>query len=258
MRMMRETIILSKEKPHERARMSAANDHIVVLTGAGISAESGLDTFRDKDGIWSRVSIDEVATPAAFRRDPARVHAFYNERRRRVRAAAPNAAHYALAQLEAEFDGEVLVITQNIDDLHERAGTRNLIHMHGEILKARCTECDQVTPWHDDLSTDAACPACGMVGSLRPHVVWFGEMPLGMDEITEHLYRCDLFVSIGTSGSVYPAAGFVEMVQEAGCGRTVELNLDPSFGENLFTERVYGHAGKVVPSFVSSLLTLQP
>lgn len=238
--------------------MSAAYDHIVVLTGAGISAESGLDTFRDKDGLWSRISIEEAATPAAFRRDPVRVHAFYNERRRNIRQAGPNAAHYALAQLEADFDGELLVITQNIDDLHERAGSRNLIHMHGEILKARCADCDHVTPWHDDLSTDAVCPACGMVGSLRPHVVWFGEMPMGLDQIMEHLSRCDLFVSIGTSGSVYPAAGFVEIVRDAGCGRRAELNLEPSFGENLFTERVYGHAGKVVPSFVSSLLTFQP
>src|SRR5690606_17778788 len=156
--------------------------------------------------------------------------------------------HYALAQLEADFDGEFLVITQNIDDLHERAGSRNLIHMHGEILKARCADCDHVTPWHDDLSTDAVCPACGMVGSLRPHVARFGEMSLGVDQITEIVCRCDLFVSIGTCGSVDPAAGFVEMVQEAGCGRTVELSLEPSFGENLFTDRVYGHAGKVVPS----------
>lgn len=258
MRMMRDTTILSNREPARKGRMSAPYEHIVVLTGAGISAESGLDTFRDKNGLWSQISIEEVATPAAFRRDPAKVHAFYNLRRRHVQAAGPNDAHYALARLEAEFDGEVCVITQNIDNLHERAGSRNLIHMHGEILKVRCDHCAQVGPWHGDLSTDTACPACGMVGSLRPHVVWFGEMPLEMERIGEHLCRCDLFVSVGTSGSVYPAAGFVELVRESGCGRMVELNLEPSFGENLFTERVYGHAGKVVPSFVSSLLTLQP
>lgn len=234
--------------------MSAAYDHIVVLTGAGISAESGLDTFRDKDGIWSRVSIDEVATPAAFRRDPARVHAFYNERRRRVRAAAPNAAHYALAQLEAEFDGEVLVITQNIDDLHERAGSRQVLHMHGELLKARCGACGAVEEWRSDLGVAAICPACAARGALRPHVVWFGETPLFMDLIYDALIQADLFVAIGTSGSVYPAAGFVAEARAAGA-RTCELNLEPSDNAWMFDERRYGPATEVAPAWAEALLT---
>ena len=237
--------------------MPAAYEHIVILTGAGISAESGLDIFRDKNGIWSTYAIDEVATPQAFRRDPKKVHDFYNMRRRRVRKAHPNAAHYALARLEEAHDGKVWVVTQNVDDLHERAGSRRLIHMHGEILKVRCPSCGAVLHWEGDLTSDTPCPACDAVGRLRPHIVWFGEMPFEMDAIERHLEECDLFVSIGTSGNVYPAAAFIQTVRRNGTAQTVELNLDPSLGEDLFTLKLYGPAGEVVPMFVERLLAGQ-
>jgi NAD-dependent deacetylase len=229
---------------------------IVILTGAGISKESGLETFRDPDGIWARVSIEEVATPEAFVRDPERVHAFYNARRRGLmnEAVAPNAAHLALARLERDWPGEVMLVTQNIDDLHERAGSRNLIHMHGEILKARCEACGAVTDWRNDLEVATRCPACGEAGAMRVHVVWFGEMPFEMERITQALAAAALFVSIGTSGSVYPAAGFVEEARMTGRARTVELNLEPSEGVSLFHEARHGPASELVPDFVEQIL----
>jgi NAD-dependent protein deacetylase/lipoamidase len=229
---------------------------IVILTGAGISKESGLETFRDPDGIWARVRVEDVATPQAFARDPERVHAFYNARRQGLLAenVQPNAAHLALARLEAEWPGEVLLVTQNIDDLHERAGARNLIHMHGELLKARCTACGGIHPWRHDMDAASPCPDCGHAGVLRVNVVWFGEMPFEMDRIYGALAACDLFLSIGTSGNVYPAAGFVEEVRMAGRGHTVELNLEPSEGQSLFAERTYGPASEIVPAFVERLL----
>lgn len=228
---------------------------IVVLTGAGISRESGLETFRDPDGIWARVRIEDVATPEAFERDPARVHAFYNARRRALLApkVQPNPAYAALARLEREWPGRVLLVTQNIDDLHERAGSSALIHMHGEILKARCTGCGALADCRHDLSTGIACADCGTAGTLRPHVVWFGEMPLDMARIDRALADCDLFVSIGTSGNVYPAAGFVREARAAGA-RTVEANLEPSEGASLFEERRYGPAGIVVPQLIADIL----
>ncbi len=230
-------------------------NRIVILTGAGISKESGLDTFRDADGIWAKVRLEDVATPEAFARDPAKVHGFYNARRRGLRDGnvTPNAAHRALAALEREFSGEVLLVTQNIDDLHERASSRNLIHMHGELFKARCTACDRVHEWREDIDVATRSPCCGATGKLRPHVVWFGEMPLEMDRIEAALSVCDLFVSVGTSGSVYPAAGFVQEARRAGA-RTVELNLEPSEGHSLFAERCYGPATQLVPAFVERLL----
>lgn len=229
---------------------------IVVLTGAGISQESGLDTFRDSGGIWSQVRIEEVATPAAFARDPGRVHRFYNHRRRQLcsDAVRPNTAHRALARLEAEWPGEVLLVTQNIDDLHERAGSRNLIHMHGEILKALCEACTMISPWTGDMTVGSDCPACGKSGSLRVNVVWFGEMPFGLDHIFDALASCDLFVSIGTSGTVHPAAGFVQEARGNMKAHTVELNLERSDGFNLFQERHYGRATEVVPAFVDRVL----
>ena len=235
-------------------------DAIVILTGAGISKESGLDTFRDADGVWAKVGVDEVATPEAFQRDPVKVHAFYNQRRRRLVGGnvAPNAAHAALARLEAEWPGEVTIVTQNIDDLHERAGSRNLVHMHGEHLKVRCAEGGEVYAWAEDLAVDTACRACGKVGGLRPHVVWFGEMPLGMERIHAALDGCGLFLSIGTSGNVYPAAGFVRHVRECTDAHTVELNLEPSQGASLFAEARYGPATEVVPRFVDDLLAAAP
>jgi NAD-dependent deacetylase len=230
-----------------------AVNRIVVLTGAGISKESGLDTFRDADGIWAKVRLEDVATPAAFARDPAKVQAFYNARRRILRngSVTPNAAHRALADLERRLAGDMLLVTQNIDDLHDRAGSRNLVHMHGELFKARCAACDDVREWRDDIEVSTQSPCCGRIGALRPHVVWFGEMPLEMDRIEAALSACDLFVSVGTSGSVYPPRASSE--RRAGA-RTVELNLEPSEGHSLFAERRYGLATQVVPAFVERLL----
>jgi NAD-dependent deacetylase len=231
-------------------------DNILILTGAGISKESGLDTFRCAQGLWSKVRLEDVATPEAFQRNPSLVQDFYNARRRGLLdpAIQPNAAHAALARLERLWPGEVLVVTQNIDDLHERAGSRNLIHMHGELLKIRCTRCQDPFEWRRDLSPTDPCPQCGRTGTLRPHVVWFGEVPLDMDRIGEALERCRLFLSIGTSGNVTPAAGFVMAVRRLGLARTVELNLDPSEGASLFSEAIYGPATETVPAFVDGLL----
>jgi len=226
---------------------------IVILTGAGLSAESGLSTFRDKDGIWSRYRIEDVATPEAFARDPGAVLAFYDLRRRAVLDAAPNAAHRALARLEAAFPGAVTTITQNVDDLHERAGTADLVHMHGEILKARCMHCDAIERCETDLAAGQPCRACSRAGGLRPDVVWFGEMPYGMDRIRAALQACDLFISIGTSGSVYPAAGFAAQAAARGA-HTVELNFEPSRRSEVFAESAYGSATVVVPGYVERLL----
>jgi NAD-dependent deacetylase len=235
----------------------AGKGTIVILTGAGISKESGLDTFRDKDGIWSKVRVEDVATPDGFRRDPARVHAFYNARRHNLveGGVLPNPAHLALARLEREWPGEVLVVTQNIDDLHERAGSRNLIHMHGELLKIRCARCARPFPWTGDLNVEDKCPDCYRVGTLRPHVVWFGEVPLEMERIFEALADCSLFISIGTSGHVYPAAGFVQTVRSQGRAHSIELNLEPSESASLFAESRLGPASRLVPAFVEELLS---
>jgi NAD-dependent deacetylase len=229
-----------------------AFNSIVVLTGAGLSAESGLGTFRDKGGLWAEFDLEEVATPQGFARNPGRVHDFYNLRRRRLREAWPNAAHDALARLEREHGG-VLTVTQNIDPLHEAAGSCRLIHMHGELSRVLCASCLASYAWTDDLSTETVCAACGHAGGMRPDVVWFGEMPREMDRIYAALVACDLFVSIGTSGSVYPAAGFVAEARAAGA-HTVELNLEPSEGASLFAEAHYGPATEIVPQFVDRLL----
>lgn len=227
---------------------------IVILTGAGISRESGLATFRDADGIWAKVRLEDVATPEAFTRDPVRVHAFYNARRAQLRdpGVQPNAAHLALAELDRRWPGELLLVTQNVDDLHDRAGSSRLLHMHGELMKARCLHCGAVHRWEQDLSMATPCPGCGQAAGLRPNVVWFGEMPIGMERIGAALDACDLFVSIGTSGSVYPAAGFVAEVR--GRARTIELNLQPSEGVSLFDEARHGPATSIVPAFVEELL----
>ncbi|HDZ75725.1 MAG TPA: NAD-dependent deacylase [Aurantimonas coralicida] len=226
---------------------------IVILTGAGISAESGVDTFRDEGGIWSRVKLEDVATPEGFARDPAMVHAFYNARRAGLAAVEPNAAHHALAKLERVHDGAVTLVTQNIDDLHERAGSRNIVHMHGELTKAFCAACGTHSLADGDLSADLVCTACGHAGRMRPDVVWFGEIPYHMDDIYKRLLAADLFVSIGTSGAVYPAAGFVAEARAAGI-RTLELNLDPSDGTPLFDEARHGKASVLVPAFVTDIL----
>ncbi len=226
---------------------------IVILTGAGLSKESGLSTFRDPDGIWARYDINDVATPEAFARNPELVLDFYNSRRKGAAGVKPNAAHEALARLEKDHPGEVLTVTQNIDPLHEWAGTRRLIHMHGEILKALCAHCGATEPWEGDLAIDLACQICNKTGGMRPDVVWFGEMPYRMEEIYDALGACDLFLSIGTSGTVYPAAGFVMEARRAGA-HTVELNLEPSEGISSFAEAIHGPATEVVPGFVDKLL----
>ena len=229
---------------------------IVVLTGAGISKESGLDTFRDTDGIWSKVRLEDVATPQAFAAAPDRVHDFYNFRRRGLLSndVLPNPAHLALARLEAEWPGDVLLVTQNIDNLHERAGSRSLIHMHGSLLEARCLACDTVQPWYEDMTLESICASCEFAGRLRVNVVWFGEMPMHMERIFAALASCSTFISIGTSGTVYPAAGFVAEVRSYGYAKTVELNLEPSEGYSAFEVRRYGPASKIVPEFVGELL----
>lgn len=233
---------------------------IVILTGAGISAESGLDTFRgtksDGGGIWADHKIEDVATPEAFGRDPVLVHQFYNMRRDNLHNVEPNAAHKALARLEKEFAGDVTVITQNVDDLHERAGSSNLIHMHGELRKVWCTSCDSRMAWRDVLSLETECPSCGAKASMRPDIVWFGEMPYQMNEIYSLLELCDLFASIGTSGNVYPAAQFVQHASRHGA-ETIELNLEPSANHSDFDRRSYGKASEIVPEWVDRLLKEQ-
>ncbi|MEO1120213.1 MAG: NAD-dependent deacylase [Pseudomonadota bacterium] len=224
---------------------------IVILTGAGISAESGLGTFRDEDGIWTQYDLEDVATPEGFARNPKLVHDFYNARRRRVLEARPNAAHHALARLEAALPAQVLIVTQNIDDLHEQAGSENLIHMHGELLRAHCTECGGSFEMREDLSPERPCLQCREIGGMRPSVVWFGEMPLEMPRIWNEIRDADLFVSIGTSGNVYPAAAFVQDAGRAGVA-TLELNLEKT--SNDFDESRQGHASVVVPAWVDEVL----
>jgi NAD-dependent deacetylase len=232
--------------------------NVFVLTGAGISEESGLGTFRDKDGqgIWAKFDPMKLATTEAFARDPEAVLAFYDLRRRNLLSAQPNAAHRALARLEQALSARgchLSLVTQNIDDLHERAGSRRLIHMHGELLKARCGRCEAVRPWLNDLSPSDVCPDCSRTGGLRPHVVWFGEMPLAMDSIDRALRKADLFVAIGTSGAVYPAAGFVAEARAYGL-RTCEINLEAADNADLFDERRYGSASETVPAWVEELV----
>jgi NAD-dependent deacetylase len=227
---------------------------IVVLTGAGISAESGISTFRALDGLWENYRVEEVASPQGFAATPSLVHRFYNGRRQQLISGTvqPNRAHLALAELEARSRGKFLLVTQNIDDLHERAGAKNVIHMHGELLKQRCAYCGDIGIASQALKITDICARCHRTGGIRPHVVWFGEMPLRMEEIYAALKDCDLFVAIGTSGHVYPAAGFVDAAAAVGA-HTVELNLEPSAMESAFADKKYGPAGTVVPEFISTL-----
>ncbi|HMO77396.1 MAG TPA: NAD-dependent deacylase [Sphingopyxis sp.] len=227
--------------------------NIVILTGAGVSAESGIDTFRGGGGLWERHRVEDVATPEAFARDPDLVHRFYDARRAAIQTRAPNAAHAALARLDAAWPGELLLVTQNVDDLHDRAGSKRLIHMHGEQLSAWCAACDARSRWTATLIDRPACPACGLPGHLRPDIVWFGEMPYRMDEIYHAINRADLFVSIGTSGAVYPAAGFVREARASGA-RTLELNLEPSEGSHWFADARHGPATALVPAWVEEML----
>jgi len=250
--------------------------NIVILTGAGISAESGLQTFRAADGLWEGHRVEDVATPEAFVRDPALVHQFYDARRARLGEVEPNAAHLALARLDADWPGELLIVTQNVDDLHERAGARRLLHMHGELKRGWCLACDERSPWEREMSLQTVCversrdaprqrpstslgtngndcPSCASKGQVRPDIVWFGEMPYEMEAIEAALMECDLFVSIGTSGAVYPAAGFVQTAKYRGA-KTLEINLEPSQGSSFFDERRYGLASVEVRAWVKETL----
>ncbi len=228
---------------------------VVVLTGAGISAESGLRTFRDSNGLWENHKVEDVATPEAYATNPELVYKFYNARRAQLQepSVVPNAAHEALARLEKQIGKDFLLVTQNVDDLHERAGSQRMIHMHGKLLSARCINSGESHRWEASFDETTPCPCCKPSGVLRPDIVWFGEMPLKMDDIILALTKADLFISIGTSGQVYPAAGFVQVAKDSGA-RTVELNLEPSDGFDMFDESYHGPASKVVPNFVESLL----
>ena len=250
--------------------------NIVILTGAGISAESGLQTFRAADGLWEGHRVEDVATPEAFARDQALVHQFYDARRARLGEVEPNAAHVALARLDAEWPGELLIVTQNVDDLHERAGAKRLLHMHGELKRGWCLGCGERFEWEGDMSAGPVCversrdtprerpstllgtngnicPSCQLENMVRPDIVWFGEMPYEMETIEEALMGCDLFVSIGTSGAVYPAAGFVQTAKYRGA-RCLEINLEPSQGSIFFDERRYGRASELVPKWIEEIL----
>lgn len=229
---------------------------IFVLTGAGISAESGVSTFRDRSGVWSKYDYREVATPEGFARDPAKVHAFYNLRRANLATVEPNAAHLALGRLQAALKArgdELWLCTQNVDDLHERGGAQRVVHMHGELSQVRCERCGRTRRWLEDLSVETPCPDCGRSGGMRPDVVWFGELPRRMDEIEAALKATDLFVSIGTSGAVWPAAGFALQARRAGTP-TLEINLEPSQTADLFDEALYGPATEQVPAWVERVL----
>lgn len=235
----------------------SGHNHIVILTGAGISAESGIDTFRSDGGLWEQYPIEQVATPEGYAADPALVHHFYNLRRAALTTVSPNAAHIALARLQQAMEKtgrRLTLITQNVDDLHERGGATDVIHMHGELLSMLCSACGWRWGSAEDHSPASLCPACHTGGGPRPDIVWFGEIPYAMNSIEAALNDCDLFVSIGTSGAVYPAAGFVQMARERGA-KTLELNLEPSQGSRMFDESRLGKAGKIVPLWVDEIVS---
>jgi NAD-dependent deacetylase len=227
--------------------------NILILTGAGVSAESGLATFRGPDGLWDGHRVEDICTPEALAHDPALVQTFYDDRRAALKSVEPNAAHLALAQLDREWPGELLVVTQNVDDLHERAGASRMLHMHGELKSALCRACGGRSRWETALLDGPRCPSCRTAGALRPDIVFFGETPYRMEEIDRAISRADLFVSIGTSGAVYPAAGFVQNARHAGA-KTLELNLEPSAGSYFFDEARTGPAGVLVPAWVDEAL----
>ncbi len=227
--------------------------NIVILTGAGISAESGIRTFRDQDGLWEEHRIEDVATPEAFARDPELVQRFYNARRSQLKdpKVQPNAAHLALAELEKHWEGDFLLVTQNVDNLHRRAGSKNLLHMHGRLDRIRCLSCEEEFDWTEDLAVDEDCPHCGIRRALRPDIVWFGEMPHHMEEIYAALDKADLFISIGTSGNVYPAAGFVSIAWKA---RKIEVNVKDTEISAAFSEHLVGTASVEIPKLVNLIL----
>lgn len=229
--------------------------NIVILTGAGISAESGLKTFRDNDGLWENHRVEEVATPEAFEQNPSLVYRFYNARRVQLQQddVNPNAAHEALAKLEKAFGSNLMLVTQNVDDLHERGGSQSVYHMHGKLLSARCAISQQTFDWSDSFDHTTKCPCCNRV-TLRPDIVWFGEMPMYMEEIYDALSKADVFIAIGTSGNVYPAAGFVQIAKESGA-HTIEANLEPGVTNALFDESLTGPASHIVPQWVDQLIS---
>ncbi|MDR2697936.1 MAG: NAD-dependent protein deacylase [Holophagales bacterium] len=233
--------------------MTVSKPGLVILTGAGISAESGIRTFRSSNGLWEEHRIEDVATPMGFKRDPHLVQRFYNERRKQLSQTLPNTAHHALVELERAWPGSFLLVTQNVDDLHDRAGSQSMLHMHGELLKVRCVSCDTVSRWETDVLPDSQCPACKAADKLRPHIVWFGETPLDMEIIYRSLETCDYFAAIGTSGHVYPAAGFVQCVG-SDC-HTTEINLEPSVVNSAFKECRHGPATETVPAWVREMLS---
>ena len=228
--------------------------NVVILTGAGISAESGLATFRDSGGLWEGHDPMEIATPGAFSRNPELVYRFYNARRRQMGDARPNDAHRALARLQQSYRGDVFLVTQNVDDLHERAGSSQICHMHGELMSVLCQRCGVRSPWQLDCDQSTICPGCASSGSVRPDIVWFGEMPYSLEDIGRRLIQCDLFVAIGTSGVVYPAAGFVREARHSGA-ITVEINREPSEVTSEFQQQRLGLATREVSALVEELLT---
>jgi len=233
--------------------MSKKFEKIVVLTGAGISAESGVPVFRGPDGLWHGRRVEDVATHEALCRDPWGVNAFFNGLRRFVKDIEPNPAHLSLKKLEEHYRKNLLVVTQNVDPLHKRAGSKNLLPMHGELHSVLCTSCGRRTPFFDDVLKETPCPACKQLGALRPDIVLFNEMPYHMDKIYEALMACDLFIAVGTSGFVYPAAGFVDIAVHAGA-HTIEVNLDETERSPAFHEKRAGPAGKTLPSLVDALI----
>lgn len=226
---------------------------LTILTGAGVSAESGVPTFRDMGGLWRNFDIMEVATPEAFARNPELVHSFYNERREKLPTVSPNAAHRAIAKLEETLGSRLVLITQNVDDLHERGGSTRVWHMHGELLKIRCAGCRVVIDWVAPLSTSDACDRCG--GRMRPHIVWFGEIPFHMDDVIPEALECEAFMSVGTSGVVYPAAGFAAQAQARGA-LTVEVNLERT--ASTFDAQLVGKAAEILPALTERLRELLP
>lgn len=227
------------------------NKSIVILTGAGVSAESGVKTFRDNNGLWENHRFEDVATPQAFAADPVLVHKFYNARRAQLKEVSTNAAHLALAELEKSWAGDFLLITQNVDDLHDRAGSEKLLHMHGELRKVKCVKCNHHTLWEEDLFQETKCPQCGRDHCLRPDIVWFGEMPYHLDDCFHACATADIFISIGTSGEVYPAAGFVSHTPET-C-RRIEVNPKSTGISRQFEEHLEGPAAELLPEFLKGL-----
>lgn len=233
--------------------MSRIYKHIVFLTGAGISAESGLSTFRSENGLWNNHRVEDVATIEAYLRNPDYVHQFYNDMRPELFKAQPNMAHLAITTLQQQYTGEINIITQNVDTLHEKAGNRNIYHIHGQINQIVCMNCGHISETWSDISSEDVCERCGISGMLKPNIVFFGENLLYMDKVYNLLHKCDLFISVGTSGVVYPAAGFVQTAKIFGAD-TIELNMEQTSNNHLFDRHIYGPAGTTLPQFVDELL----